>query len=751
MGDVVPDGPRSIELMKEKIKEVDHTIDVNNFNFDKTASRFFNIVSKEEKEYFLKKYFTKVSLKEELKSFLELPWSYIFTLNIDDGIENTGIYQCVYPYQNAKNPNSNSKLVYKIHGDANYELLYNTENNIVFSNSQYIAALTSSSNTTIINAIKCDYKQKNLLFIGCSLSNEPDLKFIFDSVGHDLLANAYRTVVRTGKLSKNEEMDLEDYGINSVIIVNSYRAFYIDFVNSFKKIAVSSFENKLYFNPKIKYISSNDEKTSLEYWAGKSIFKSSENAFYKTELHITRFKISDLEEALNNNHAVLLQGRRFSGKTYVLCSLCESFSKYNILYFPSDTLLDESIISKLFKEKQNTLFLFDSNSLNDYAYQQVAHSLDFLKANKNKIIIAVNSKDIYLLDNLDAETIHISPKFYYRNELQQAAEAANKFSLVSREKKDTNLDYLQKLTDVQKLNIQLPIQFPKEFTGSERAILFLLCVNDKLFFGDISALDIRFSEVDTLIESMKGIIEKTNVSKGEKSYHSTMKLIHNSKYILLNIMNRFNSQEIIDVITYIVSKTLGDYTKKRLYVDAVLFDTLNQLFGKKSGAGKMIYQIYDALEKYLYNDMDYWLQRAKSIYRLNANDKDELLLAYRYAKKSYVDGDIRVQAKSALSLSLISCFISEIDSNSDQYELEAINYAYEAITSDYFKKIGNIGFNAEFERKNKNGESFYKKLIKICQKHKEITDDNLLFHKIIEIEKKVVRCNEESYITSKLK
>lgn len=737
-GDTVPDGPRSIDIMTEKIKQHESDINTENYNFDKAASFFFRIVPKKEKENFFKTYFTKVVLDEERKSFLKLPWSHIYTLNVDDAIEGTGFFYAIYPYQNAKKPNRSDKLVYKIHGDANHELFYDSKDNIVFNSTQYIKSLTSVNNSTIINAIKADYKQKNLLFIGCGLSNEPDLKFIYNSVNEELIANAYRTIIRTKKLTIEDELNLEEYGINSVILVNNYRAFYIDFINIFNKYSVDDTNEHLFLNPQVTDLSDSKELT-LKYFFGKNIFDSHLNSFYKSNMHITRSKISDIKNAIEKNNAIIIQGRRFSGKTYILCSLCEHIVKYNVLFFPSDILIDEDIISKLLKGRTDTLFLFDSNSLSEYAYQEVAHSSELLYHNRNKIVVAINSKDIYLYDNLEAEVIHISPKFYDKNELYSINSLANQYSLISRKLTDTNLDYLHRIKYEQKINIDLPLEFPTGYTDHEKVILFLLCVKDKLYYEDISLLDISFKNVDILIKSMKGLIEKIPVSKGEKIPHSSMKLIHNSKYILLEIMNTFNQDEIVYIVTYVVSKAIGDYTKKRFYVDTVLFDTLNQLFGKRNGAGNIIYNIYGELEKYLFNDMDYWLQRAKSIYRLKPNIKEELIKAYGYAKKSYTDGDPRVHAKSALTLSLISCFLSEViqDTEETSYEIEAINYAYEAITSDYFKKIGRIRLNTEFESKNQNGESFYEKLIKLCKKHK-LSGGNSIFQKTFEIERKLL-------------
>lgn len=106
-----------------------------------------------------------------------------------------------------------------------------------------------------------------------------------------------------------------------------------------------------------------------------------------------------IEETLEKNNAIILQGRRFSGKMHVLCGLAEQCSKFDILYFPSSEIFDENLIGKMLRECTHSLFLFDSNSLSEYAYQEVAHSIEYLRNNNNKLVVAVNSKDLFLSDN----------------------------------------------------------------------------------------------------------------------------------------------------------------------------------------------------------------------------------------------------------------------------------------------------------------------------------------------------------------
>lgn len=55
--------------------------------FSNISSTYHKVVSNEEQEQYLRNNFTRVSIEDKKKDFLSLPWSYIYTLNIDDGIE----------------------------------------------------------------------------------------------------------------------------------------------------------------------------------------------------------------------------------------------------------------------------------------------------------------------------------------------------------------------------------------------------------------------------------------------------------------------------------------------------------------------------------------------------------------------------------------------------------------------------------------------------------------------------------------
>lgn len=723
----VPDGNQCVELMNDLInKQKPGT--ANKRDFNDVAKKFFNHVPRETQNQFFCDHFTGVSLKIYLKNFIELPWPYIYTINIDDAIETASGYKAVLPYQDIQVPTQSLKLVYKLHGDAAYEILgkklsNGKEERIIFTDVQYIQSLTSDNNKTMRNAITSDYKQKNLVFIGCSLKKEPDLEFLYNSCKDDIVDTAIRCVIREGKLTDDDEENLESYGINTVISVNSYELFYRNFISTYSKLKAMEHEQEYVFkNPASQIIAEDDHKENIEYISCRDIFDSQKNCFYKSKFHIIRECISDIEKRLSVSNGVIIRGRRFSGKTFILSTLAEHFQAYTVLYFPSKLNIDEDILRNLLKKQTNTLFLFDSNSLANNAYQLIVNSKENLEDNKNKIVVATNSNDTYLLDALDIEAVPVSNVFY-QHELDSISRACDKYGIMRRKKRESNLDYLKRLQDDQKIEIPFFDSLPTAFDREELVLLVLLCMEDKVYLSDVNALDISFKKVDQLVERMAGMLEKVPTTKKERGQHSSEKLVCNSKYCLLSIMKNLKVHEVEETITYIVSHFINDKKRKRLYINAVLFDTLNQLFGHAKGAGDLIFKVYSSLEPYLNQDMDYWLQRAKSIYRLYSNDLEKLKLAYQYAKKAASDGGDRITVKASLTISLICCLIAQRCNTPDEkfmYQKEAVQCSYTAIFSPYFE---NRQTNLKGELNRQRKDSYVALISDVCNEICSSTDD----------------------------
>lgn len=233
--------------------------------------------------------------------------------------------------------------------------------------------------------------------------------------------------------------------------------------------------------------------------------------------------------------------------------------------------------------------------------------------------------------------------------------------------------------------------------------------------GDVLALKISLSEVETLKKNLQLLIEEVAVETTEKTTHSSTKLVHNSKAVLIYLLNQLDHDEIIQCIRYIVESFKDDEQRNRIAVDIILFDTLNQLFGGKSGAGTLIYKVYESLQDLLNDSLHYWLQRAKCIYHIYPNEREKLNKAYNYAKKVYFDGRYAIRTKAALTTALISCMLyknEDDDGEKEYYVGEAVMLGYEAVTSDFYRYNENY-LNNELGIKKKRMSS-YELLIEAC-------------------------------------
>ena len=721
----VPNGEKLRNLMQECILQSDKefsSADLSEMDFNETADIFLNekYVTKRKRLEILSDYFTNVKLDKHKIDFLNTYWKYVYTINVDDGIENNTNFYKILPYSNlnddfTKNA-KNKRFLYKIHGDANHEITTNTEDNIVFSEHQYISSMTKDENRVLRNTIYSDYKQRNIVFVGCSLSNEIDIKQIYNNTKNDS-GDSYRICVKKEQSSTNDIRNLKKHGINVIIRVKDYDLFYRDFVKAYNEENAKKKTNEFEFiNPKIETITSIDG--IVKYSTGYPIFNTENNIFKKPITTIQRTLLRLLQNRLEKATCVVIKGRRFSGKTTLLCLLRENTPRYTTYFFPSSTSYDEYVITRMIADKKNSLFIFDSNSMISDVYLAIAHSKKILDDNLSKIVVASNTNDDYLIDNLDAELIELNYKFDDK-ELRLFNEEANKKAFIQKKRNETNLDYALNLLEQQRSTHKLPLEInPDTLSLNDKVIFVLLSSEDKIFYRTVIALDIPLYDIRNLKERYAILLEEIKTSKDEFSGKSSYKLVHNSKAILINTLRSFSDSDIVSAIHFIVSKFNKDRTLRQECKNIILFDTLNQIFKKKDGAGYLINKIYDRLESVLYNDMHFWLQRAKSIYRLFKNDKNQLLRAKTFADKVFKD-TIKyssLNAKSALSSSLINCMLYFLEDDTIEklnFQKQCIRMAYFATTTDHYKYKQQY-FHSDIQAKGHSSKPVDQLLISIC-------------------------------------
>lgn len=686
---VVPDSERALKDMRNLIIKEQPLLfpeeNLKSLSFFEISDIFFEYVSLENRSNYFEYNYTNVKLFPQQEEFLKnIKWPYAYTLNVDDGIEKNSDFISVLPYHKFRRPHTSKRILYKLHGDACYESVYKNEenNNIIFSQSQYMQALTSEENIDIYKALLSDYSQQNILFVGCSLQEEQDLKYVYEkSVQFSDETNKY--VLRESIPSIIEQQKLKKHGINKIIHVNNYERFYDDFIKKYKEREEQVRQNIYeYSNPHIAEFS--DKTNSLRLISGANIFSINKNQFEKGTLHVLRDIENEIIKNFPNNNCIILKGRRFSGKTFILCSLMQRYKNMDIYYFPSSIFADEEVVEKLVLDSNNSLFLFDSNSISPDVYGLIIKSLTTIKAQNNKMIFAVNSNDNFLLGKFNGILLEMKSNFLDK-ELLQNRKAADSFGLARRKSRHTNIDYLMVLKKDQNISLPFEIASKNSFDLTEQSILLALCALDKLYYSDLIALDFTKKRIEKFCTKAEPFVELVPTSHNESTRHSTTKLVHNSKIGLVELLKNLTDKQISDGINNLVRKFKPDYSRRRLYIEVILFDTLNQIFSGREKFHEVIPEIYKNLQPLLMDDLHYWLQRAKCIYR-TSTDIIGLNEAYSYAKKVYIDGHSDLASKAALTVALISCAISEKSSDEEKlgYYEEAIVYAHESVFANFF-------------------------------------------------------------------
>lgn len=440
----VPDGKTATDLMKNLIlgEHSDLTKDdISSWDFNKAAEHFYDLVDTPKRDIFFRDYFSNVKVNDYRANFFRLQWPRAYTLNVDNGIENSAKFYPVIPYKEIKKEADKLRLLYKLHGDASHEIVYK-ENSIVFSSNQYIKAIKDRRNKSIYNALTRDYTQNNILYCGCSLTNEPDIEFFVSTIKRNLTSGNIRAILKDYEPSTTEKLDLLKYGINEVIIVDNYRLFFETFCAEMKKKA-AHMEAKKYrlINPTIINIESRD--FALQFLSKNTFFDEEKNEFTISKMKTLRTCVQEIEKELNINSSVVIKGRRFSGKSMVLMMLCSTYKAFTVYFFPSDTTIDSDVLKDILTTASNSIFLFDSNSLSNNSYLMIAHASTSLNLRNNRIVIAVNSNDSYIINNLQSGFIEIDSDFN-SEELNEFNDNADELGIIRRENGFTNIDYAKK-------------------------------------------------------------------------------------------------------------------------------------------------------------------------------------------------------------------------------------------------------------------------------------------------------------------
>lgn len=366
-----------------KVKEL------NNESFSSISSIYHKMVQAEKQQSYLLNKFTNVKLENVKKNFLKIDWPYIYTLNIDDAIENNSEFKTVL-YANRDIRNSifeQEKCVIKLHGDIKDILKYEDSNCEIFDQKQYVVSI--KKNVSLLKKLTHDYEYLNLLYIGCSLSDEIDLLFS-TSMANDNNNNRYYCSTQIPTLLQKTK--LEAFGITHCIVFESYDDIYEKMTDAFhQSLCITPDELEQFSTYEFKTLGTGFELNCPYLFQGKSILNNSKIAIYPS-FFVSRSVTDKIVENINSKGTQIVVGRGCSGKTYVSYDIIRRVRDREVYAFRSKDRINNETLTLLLN-KENCLTIFDSKVLSIKQIEEIILTTSERVVKSNSIIIIENKSN----------------------------------------------------------------------------------------------------------------------------------------------------------------------------------------------------------------------------------------------------------------------------------------------------------------------------------------------------------------------
>lgn len=630
------------------------------------------------------------------------------------------------------------KCVIKLHGDIKDILKYEDSNCEIFDQKQYVVSI--KKNVSLLKKLTHDYEYLNLLYIGCSLSDEIDLLFS-TSMANDNNNNRYYCSTQIPTLLQKTK--LEAFGITHCIVFESYDDIYEKMTDAFhQSLCITPDELEQFSTYEFKTLGTGFELNCPYLFQGKSILNNSKIAIYPS-FFVSRSVTDKIVENINSKGTQIVVGRGCSGKTYVSYDIIRRVRDREVYAFRSKDRINNETLTLLLN-KENCLTIFDSKVLSIKQIEEIILTTSERVVKSNSIIIIENksNRDLSGLLVLMKMNEHLED-----DEIPQL-EISNRFS---KPKTDEINNYLvtsslgvfsenKSIADNIINASNLLIQNNKfsqisPLTDNVRQVssLIVLATLGKVYASDAINLDL-VEEFEMQCKKAMPLIEKesTWVFEMSAANNSPLKYVVNAEYWLFNQLDilaksRKGREKIIEAYRYIIGKLIEINGKPDLmkgekyapYKDYILFDNIFQIF--RSQGTKIIRDIYQSLNDILATDPNYLHQRAKCYIRsayksTEEKDKEKWLeMAYRDASisnssfekryESHENEKIMISAAHSLyTAALALCHIAKLRNYRDiSINANAVKCLYKAISSP-FNSIEFVNNDATYNYNNVVGD-----------------------------------------------
>lgn len=639
----VPSGEDMKHYMREYLEVHGHPLS-SDIPFAKVARYYDKFAEPADFWSYFKQNFIEVRLPEDRQQFLEVNWRFVYTLNLDDAIEKNSRYQSkVLPRRELQEDAlKDDKCVFKLHGDADELIKYRRPQadgpnpNATLTLPDYVASL--KTNEALLEKLSEDLSYSNALFIGCSLSDELDLLSVaqqLQDVPPRIQLNRY--FVMKGEPDEFLEVDLADYGIDTVIVVDDWGTFYRDFsamaatCGYVEEEELHGFQNLLCADAR--------EEDSIDYLLhGKPLLDKEKRVVCYPYFFIHRDIEDRVLREMRTRRVQIIHGTRVSGKTYFLAGLLRQIRNRDTYYFDSRNQVDAPLLTRLLNLRRSVLF-FDTNVLTLDAVKALLRAdYDQLNVQELNVVLCINNSDREVLELVAYERKY-RPEF---DRKAQTYELSNSFSKTQGKKKNAQLGEVDALN--QKLREEWKIPFDKNRTlldnlldlqkelcstgetifdhplemrsiNTDRlCLLILLAQNEKITARELVQCRLT-RESGKLQDDLRMTVEEDHRSLlSVNSIDSARyQIVCNAKVWLLGQLreivkySKFKSM-VIDAFKRMAGAFLGNTRQFKRVEKLVKFDKLNEIFPNNK---KMIVDIYQGLMPVLNESYQYYHQNAK--------------------------------------------------------------------------------------------------------------------------------------------
>lgn len=626
--------------------------------FSGVSSAYHEIVPQQARLNYLRDNFTRVTLEEYKTRFLSIDWPYIYTLNIDDGVEHNSAYNTVV-YSNRSVQNSifdENKCVIKLHGDISEILTYDDAVSEIFDQKQYVMSL--QTNVSLLSRLTHDYQYQNLLYIGCSLSDEIDI-LSASNITYSIGTARYFCTVRIP--SYFEQMKLKKYGITHCIVFESYEDIYESVCDAAKeagKIGLSDID--CYKSFSFKKIDSEFEHNKAYLFYGKSMINR-DRTISVPYFFISRNVTAGILANINSHAMQFVWGSGCSGKTYIAIDIVLRTRDRDVFVFESKDSLSDTALDMLI-DRGNCLLVADNGSLtiNQIEYLIKADARLLSKHVHVIVISNKNNRDISGLIRLMEMNSIISQNYFPETQISNRFSTAEieqlnpllveaTLGVFSPDKTiiDNIIEASAKLLEKNRFSNITP------HYGNARmlASLVALAIEQKVYSSRMIDYDIA-NELYSQQHATEPLIEQENTWEFETSAsnNSAFKYVINAEYWLNNQLDIFakrhqNHDVIVAAFRHIITRIVLIHGKPDLmhgekysqYKPYILFDNINKIF--RSQGLQLARSIYANLNDLLSNDPNYMHQRAKCYIKSAKQEKqqDEKI---RFLEKAYRDASV---------------------------------------------------------------------------------------------------------------